>query len=68
MFFLLFLKQSVVNLKVENTGTEPVYFTYYTPLHFLKYFSLHDERKVTKTNPLCLKPGDVNVMTPCLLY
>uniref|UniRef100_A0A671X1Q8 RNA helicase n=1 Tax=Sparus aurata TaxID=8175 RepID=A0A671X1Q8_SPAAU len=42
MFFLLFLKQSVVNLKVENTGTEPVYFTYYTPLHFLKYFSLEN--------------------------
>uniref|UniRef100_A0A671X0J2 RNA helicase n=1 Tax=Sparus aurata TaxID=8175 RepID=A0A671X0J2_SPAAU len=70
MFFLLFLKQSVVNLKVENTGTEPVYFTYYTPLHFLKYFSLHDERKVTKTNPLCLKPGEsyeIQVTFSCTL-
>uniref|UniRef100_A0A671X2L5 RNA helicase n=1 Tax=Sparus aurata TaxID=8175 RepID=A0A671X2L5_SPAAU len=61
---------SVVNLKVENTGTEPVYFTYYTPLHFLKYFSLHDERKVTKTNPLCLKPGEsyeIQVTFSCTL-
>ncbi|XP_067448390.1 putative helicase mov-10-B.2 [Thunnus thynnus] len=48
----------VVNLTVENTGTEPVYFTYYTPLHWLKYFTLNDERKVTKTNPLTLNPGD----------
>uniref|UniRef100_A0A671WXE7 RNA helicase n=1 Tax=Sparus aurata TaxID=8175 RepID=A0A671WXE7_SPAAU len=62
--------ESVVNLKVENTGTEPVYFTYYTPLHFLKYFSLHDERKVTKTNPLCLKPGEsyeIQVTFSCTL-
>ncbi|XP_044207550.1 putative helicase mov-10-B.1 isoform X2 [Thunnus albacares] len=48
----------VVNLTVENTGTEPVFFTYYTPLHWLKYFTLNDERKVTKTNPLTLNPGD----------
>ncbi|XP_070695391.1 putative helicase mov-10-B.2 [Pempheris klunzingeri] len=50
--------ECVVNLKVENTGTEPVYFTYYTPLHWLKYFTLMDKRKVTKTNPLHLQPGD----------
>ncbi|XP_044207553.1 putative helicase mov-10-B.1 isoform X1 [Thunnus albacares] len=48
----------VVNLTVENTGTEPVFFTYYTPLHWLKYFTLNDEHKVTKTNPLTLNPGD----------
>ncbi|KAM7411859.1 hypothetical protein PAMA_021707 [Pampus argenteus] len=47
----------VVNLTVENTGAEPVYFTYYTPLHWLRYFSLTDEHKVTKTNPLKLNPG-----------
>ncbi|KAM8753802.1 putative helicase mov-10-B.1 [Acanthopagrus schlegelii] len=62
--------ESVVNLKVENTGTEPVYFTYYTPLHFLKYFRLHDEYKVTKANPLCLKPGEsyeIQVTISCSL-
>ncbi|XP_073326824.1 putative helicase mov-10-B.2 [Pagrus major] len=62
--------ECVVNLKVENTGTEPVYFTYYTPLHFLKYFTLHDEHKVTKTNPLCLKPGasyEIQVHISCSL-
>ncbi|XP_056278748.1 putative helicase mov-10-B.2 [Pseudoliparis swirei] len=50
--------ECVVNLKVRNTGTEPVYFTYYTPLHWLRDFTLKDELKVTKTNPLCLQPGD----------
>nr|XP_046252029.1 putative helicase mov-10-B.1 isoform X1 [Scatophagus argus] len=50
--------ECLVNLKVENSGTKPVYFTYYTPLHWLKYFTLKDESKVTKTNPLCLHPGD----------
>uniref|UniRef100_UPI0037E9C988 putative helicase mov-10-B.2 isoform X2 n=1 Tax=Semicossyphus pulcher TaxID=241346 RepID=UPI0037E9C988 len=49
--------ECTVKLKVENTGTESVYFTYYTPLHWLRYFSLRDEHKVTKTNPLYLKPG-----------
>ncbi|XP_041656201.1 putative helicase mov-10-B.2 [Cheilinus undulatus] len=60
----------VVNLNVENTGTDTVYFTYYTPLHWLKYFTLRDERKVTKTNPLCLKPGqsyDIQVSFHCSL-
>ncbi|XP_040905865.1 putative helicase mov-10-B.1 [Toxotes jaculatrix] len=47
-----------VNLNVKNTGTEPVIFTYYTPLHWLPYLSLNDELKVTKINPLTLKPGD----------
>ncbi|XP_023280958.1 putative helicase mov-10-B.2 isoform X2 [Seriola lalandi dorsalis] len=47
-----------INLNVKNTGTEPVYFTYYTPLHWLKHLTLTDEHKVTKTNPLTLKPGD----------
>ncbi|KAM6981807.1 putative helicase mov-10-B.2 [Tautogolabrus adspersus] len=46
-----------VNLYVENTGTETVYFTYYTPLHWLRYFTLRDDKHVTKVNPLCLKPG-----------
>ncbi|XP_037540408.1 putative helicase mov-10-B.2 [Nematolebias whitei] len=45
-------------LRVENTGTKPVYFTYYTPLHWLKFLNLVDERKVTKQNPWLLQPGD----------
>ncbi|XP_042348310.1 putative helicase mov-10-B.2 [Plectropomus leopardus] len=50
--------ECVVNLNVENTGTEPVYFTYYTPLHWLRDLILRDEHNVTKKNPLCLKPGE----------
>lgn len=60
-FCLFLLKQRVVKLKVENTGTEAVYFTYYTPLHKIMDATLMDEHKVTKTNPLCLKPGNVNM-------
>uniref|UniRef100_A0A8D0A321 RNA helicase n=1 Tax=Sander lucioperca TaxID=283035 RepID=A0A8D0A321_SANLU len=52
--FCLFFKQCVVNLNVENTGKEPVYFTYYTPLHWLRDIILKDEYNVTKKNPLCL--------------
>uniref|UniRef100_A0A4W6DR79 RNA helicase n=1 Tax=Lates calcarifer TaxID=8187 RepID=A0A4W6DR79_LATCA len=47
-----------VSLNVKNTGTAPVYFTYYTPLQWLKYLNLQDEHKVTKANPLTLNPGD----------
>uniref|UniRef100_A0A3P8S1T5 RNA helicase n=1 Tax=Amphiprion percula TaxID=161767 RepID=A0A3P8S1T5_AMPPE len=50
--------ECVIKLNVKNTGTEPVYFTYYTALHWLKYFTLMDEHKVTKLSPLSLKPGD----------
>lgn len=50
--------ECVVNLNVKNTGKEPIYFTYYTPLHWLKDLILSDERSVTKANPLCLQPGD----------
>lgn len=64
---LFFVKQCMVKLKVENTGSETLYFTYYTPLHWLKYFQLIDDHKVTRTNPLCLKPGDVTISKPYLL-
>ncbi|XP_071751362.2 putative helicase mov-10-B.2 [Centroberyx gerrardi] len=47
----------VVCLNVENTGTKPVYFTYYASLYWLKYFTLEDEHKVTPANPLSLAPG-----------
>uniref|UniRef100_A0A7N6ABI2 RNA helicase n=1 Tax=Anabas testudineus TaxID=64144 RepID=A0A7N6ABI2_ANATE len=56
--FFCFLEQYVVTLNVKNNGTKPVHFTYYTPLHWLRYFTLKDEHKVTKTNPLSLQPGD----------
>lgn len=56
-----FFLQSVITLNVKNTGTETVYFTYYTPLLWLKCLSLVDEQKVTKAKPLSLKPGDANV-------
>lgn len=62
LLFLFSLKQCLIKLKVENTGTQPVYFTYYTPLHWLEAFSLNDEHKVTRTNPFCLKPGAVNTL------
>ncbi|PWA28754.1 hypothetical protein CCH79_00014845 [Gambusia affinis] len=48
----------VVKLNVKNTGTQSVYFTYYTPLHWLPYLSLSDEKRVTKQSPLSLNPGD----------
>ncbi|KAM8830509.1 putative helicase mov-10-B.1 isoform 1-T1 [Synchiropus picturatus] len=51
-------QQYVVKMFVENCGTAPVHFTYYTPLHFLRYFSLVDEHKVTRTKPLTLQSGD----------
>ncbi|KAK2851431.1 hypothetical protein Q5P01_007707 [Channa striata] len=48
----------LVTLNVKNTGSEPVHFTYYTPLHWLKYLTLTDKRKVTKAKPLLLHPDD----------
>uniref|UniRef100_A0A7N8WR99 RNA helicase n=1 Tax=Mastacembelus armatus TaxID=205130 RepID=A0A7N8WR99_9TELE len=57
-YLFLFSKQYVISLDVKNTGTQPVHFTYYTPLHWLTYLTLKDEHKVTKTNPLALQPGD----------
>uniref|UniRef100_A0A667Y188 RNA helicase n=1 Tax=Myripristis murdjan TaxID=586833 RepID=A0A667Y188_9TELE len=42
---------------LANTGTKMVYFTHYTALHWLKYFTLKDEEKVTPANPLALPPG-----------
>ncbi|XP_049608484.1 putative helicase mov-10-B.1 [Syngnathus scovelli] len=50
--------QYVVNLTVENTGNQSVLLTYYTALHKLSCFTLRDEHKVTRKNPLALQPGD----------
>ncbi|CAN9516081.1 unnamed protein product [Ophioblennius macclurei] len=52
-------RECVIKLRVENTGTESVFFTYYTLLHWLKCFALSDEQKVTRLNPLLLQPGDL---------
>ncbi|KAF3696908.1 putative helicase mov-10-B.2 [Channa argus] len=57
-FFVEDTHEYVVTLNVKNTGPKPVYFTYYTPLHWLKYLTLTDERKVTKLTPLLLDPGN----------
>uniref|UniRef100_A0A8C2FLT9 RNA helicase n=1 Tax=Cyprinus carpio TaxID=7962 RepID=A0A8C2FLT9_CYPCA len=43
---------------VENTGQEAVYFTYYTALRWLQYFTLEDSRRVTRNNPLRLEPRE----------
>ncbi|XP_040007922.1 putative helicase mov-10-B.2 [Xiphias gladius] len=48
----------MVTLNVQNTGTKPVYFMYYTPLYWPEFLNLVDEHKVTKANPLLLQPGD----------
>ncbi|KAI7797623.1 putative helicase mov-10-B.1 [Triplophysa rosa] len=47
-----------LKLFVENTGQEVVYFTYYTALQWLQYFTLEDSKKVTRNNPLRLKPSE----------
>ncbi|XP_061113551.1 putative helicase mov-10-B.2 [Conger conger] len=47
----------MVTLCIENTGSDPVYFCYYAALHWLRCYSLHDEERVTRANPLLLTPG-----------
>ncbi|CAL1606225.1 unnamed protein product [Knipowitschia caucasica] len=52
------LSEHVVHLKIENTSNQTVHFIYYTALYWLQFFSLEDEHKVTKKNPLTLSPGE----------
>ncbi|KAI7797624.1 putative helicase mov-10-B.2 [Triplophysa rosa] len=47
-----------LKLFVKNTGQEVVYFTYYTALQWLQYFTLEDSKKVTRNNPLRLEPRE----------
>ncbi|KAF4109902.1 putative helicase mov-10-B.2 [Onychostoma macrolepis] len=47
-----------LKLFVENTGQDAVYFTYYTALRWLQYFTLEDSRRVTRNNPLRLEPRE----------
>uniref|UniRef100_A0AAR2KNG8 RNA helicase n=1 Tax=Pygocentrus nattereri TaxID=42514 RepID=A0AAR2KNG8_PYGNA len=45
-------------LFVENRGTDSVYFTYYSPLHWIHCFMFKDPERVTRSNPLHLSPGE----------
>ncbi|KAL7828691.1 hypothetical protein SRHO_G00323250 [Serrasalmus rhombeus] len=45
-------------LFVENRGTDSVYFTYYSPLHWIHCFMFEDPERVTRSNPLHLSPGE----------
>ncbi|KAB5567340.1 hypothetical protein PHYPO_G00231630 [Pangasianodon hypophthalmus] len=45
-------------LFVENTGQYAVNFTYYSPLHWIHCFMFEDSKKVTRNNPLSLRPGE----------
>ncbi|KAI5095127.1 putative helicase mov-10-B.1, partial [Silurus meridionalis] len=46
-------------LFIENTGKYVVDFNYYSPLHWINCFVFEDSRKVTRTNPLTLHPGEL---------
>uniref|UniRef100_A0A671PS43 RNA helicase n=1 Tax=Sinocyclocheilus anshuiensis TaxID=1608454 RepID=A0A671PS43_9TELE len=62
----LFVEKAEIHelkLFVENTGQAAVYFTYYTALHWIQYFTLEDSRRVTRNNPLRLEPGECNQTT-----
>lgn len=43
---------------IENTGQHVVDFTYYSPLHWIHCFMFEDSKKVTRSNPLSLRPGE----------
>uniref|UniRef100_A0A673GKH1 RNA helicase n=1 Tax=Sinocyclocheilus rhinocerous TaxID=307959 RepID=A0A673GKH1_9TELE len=62
MIQLFVEKAEICELKliVENTSQDAVYFTYYTALHWLQYFTLEDSRRVTRNNPLRLEPCECN--------
>lgn len=47
-----------LKLIVENTGQDVVFFTYYTALQWLPYYTLEDSERVTRNNPLRLEPRE----------
>ncbi|KAJ8258035.1 hypothetical protein GJAV_G00192420 [Gymnothorax javanicus] len=47
----------VATFYIENTGPNSVYFCYYTALHWLRCYTFSDEQRITRANPLLLKPG-----------
>lgn len=47
----------IVCFHIANKGSSCVYFTYYTALHKIRCFTLEDDHKLTRANPLPLWPG-----------
>ncbi|XP_046881375.1 putative helicase mov-10-B.1 isoform X1 [Hypomesus transpacificus] len=47
-----------VKFHILNEGKGSVQFTLYTALHRMSCFTLLDERRVTRTSPLLLSPGE----------
>uniref|UniRef100_A0AAY4D238 RNA helicase n=1 Tax=Denticeps clupeoides TaxID=299321 RepID=A0AAY4D238_9TELE len=50
----------VVKFSILNTAEGSVMFTYYTALHRFSCFNLVDEKRVTRTSPLLLGPGELH--------
>lgn len=58
LFFVERLKDVfIVRFNIANKGTSCVYFTYYTALHKIRCFTLDDDHRLTRANPLLLCPG-----------
>lgn len=47
----------IVRFHIANKGLSCVYFTYYTALHKIRCFTLEDDHRLTRVNPLLLCPG-----------
>uniref|UniRef100_W5LB03 RNA helicase n=1 Tax=Astyanax mexicanus TaxID=7994 RepID=W5LB03_ASTMX len=52
----------VVKFHIENVGQNCIYFSFYTALHWMRCFTLVDERRVTRVCPLLLCPGESYVV------
>nr|XP_019952231.1 PREDICTED: putative helicase mov-10-B.2 isoform X1 [Paralichthys olivaceus] len=52
------LRDYVLRFHIENKGLDAVNFTFYTPLHRIRCFTLEDERKMTRACPVFLSPGE----------
>lgn len=51
----------IVRFHIANKGSSCVYFTYYTALHKIRCFTLEDDHRLTRVNPLLLCPGTMPV-------
>lgn len=49
----------IIHFHIVNRGQGCVYFTFYTALHKIRCFTLEDDRRVTRVDPLLLCPGTV---------
>lgn len=47
----------IVRFHIANKGSSCVYFTYYTALHKIRCFTLEDDHRLSRVNPLLLCPG-----------